>query len=91
MTLIPYRAVLAARARHELVRKIQPSKLEHFHHRETDMDDKDQICKDLAKLFTALPQTNSPKSEVGRSARKLTLSLIGSKLVKLRDLGLEWR
>ena len=50
------------------------------------MDDKDQLCKDLGELFTALPQTNDAKTEMVKLARSLILGLIGTKLDRFRDL-----
>ena len=57
------------------------------------MDDQYQqteLCEDLAELFGALPKANNATNDKVRLARELILGLIGDKLGKLRELGLEW-
>ena len=41
---------------------------------------KDQLCRDLAELFGALPKTDDATTDKVRWARELILGLIGYKL-----------
>jgi hypothetical protein len=54
-------------------------------------DLRDGLCEDLAELISALPPADQATTTRARWARELVLDLIGYKLDKLQDLGLEWR
>ena len=54
-------------------------------------DQRNELCTDLAELFGALPKTNNPKTKKVKLSRELILDLIGYKLDRSHDLGLEWR
>jgi len=54
-------------------------------------DQREELCRDLAELFGALPKTNGATTDKIRWARELILDLIGDKLDRLHDLGLEWQ
>ena len=56
-----------------------------------NQDQRDELCNDLAELFGALPKTNNARTKKVRLARELILGLIGDKLDRLNELGLEWR
>lgn len=56
-----------------------------------NQDLRDDLCKDLAELFGALPQTNEAATDKVRLARTLIPDLIGEKLDRLQQLGLAWR
>ena len=58
---------------------------------DNNQDQCEGLCEDLAELFTALPKTNNARSKKIKFARELILDLIGYKLDRLHDLGLEWR
>jgi len=53
-------------------------------------DQRNELCRDLAEQFTALPKPTAP-AQRGSNWRELLLDLIGDKLVRLRELGVEWR
>lgn len=56
-----------------------------------NQDHRNEFCQDIAELFGALPETNDASTDKVRWERELILDLIGDRLDRLRELGLEWR